>query len=279
MRSDWVASGAREGRLFRVVRGRGPWMTLLHGFPTSSWDWAPVAPALAERFTLLAPDFLGFGESDKPRDHRYTIHEQADLVEALWDAHGVGSTELVAHDYGVSVAQELLARNPARIRAVTFLNGGLWPDLHRPLLVQRLLHGPLGPWVGALATRRTFASGLRRVMARPPPDAEIDQHWDAFCAHGGKRVAHRLLRYLDDRREHEARWVGAVEAADGPPKQFVWGARDPVSGGHVVPRIRERVPRARLVVLEDAGHYPQLEAPERVVPALLGHHVTSPGAP
>ena len=76
------------------VRVAGPWLTLLHGFPTSSWDWAPVAPALAARYRLLALDFLGFGASAKPRRHRYRIAEQADLVEALWRHHGVTSTAL-----------------------------------------------------------------------------------------------------------------------------------------------------------------------------------------
>jgi pimeloyl-ACP methyl ester carboxylesterase len=263
--------------VFRRVVGEAgrPWLTLLHGFPTSSWDWAPIAPALATRFRLLAPDFLGFGESDKPARHRYAIHEQADLVEALWRMAGVVETVLVAHDYGDSVAEELLARArdgqlATRLLRVTFLNGGLWPDLHRPLPIQKLLHHRLlGPMVGRLATRSTFARGLRRTLARPIDDAELDAHWEAFRARGGRRVAHLLIRYLDDRRAHAARWVGALEAAVGPPRQFVWGARDPVSGAHVVPRIAARLPSAPRLVLDDVGHYPQLEAPERVAAAIL----------
>src|SRR5205807_8250945 len=91
--------------------GRGPAMTLLHGFPSSSHDWAKVAPALAERHALLLCDFLGFGASDKPSEHVYSLLEQADLVEALWAREGIASTRLVAHDYAVSVTQELLARD------------------------------------------------------------------------------------------------------------------------------------------------------------------------
>src|SRR5438876_4057406 len=87
------------------VTGAGPWLTLLHGFPTSSWDWAKVAPALARRFRLLCFDFLGFGDSDKPRGHRYSIFEQSDLTETLWRRYEVGDTAVVAHDYGATVAQ------------------------------------------------------------------------------------------------------------------------------------------------------------------------------
>jgi pimeloyl-ACP methyl ester carboxylesterase len=284
-RAEWVRAGERVaitvGGAPRVVfrrilgeRGR-PWVTLLHGFPTSSWDWAAIAPALAPHFCLLTFDFLGFGESDKPARHRYSIHEQADLVEALWRDLAVDETALVAHDYGDSVAEELLARAregrlAARLGRVTLLNGGLWPDLHRPLPIQKLLHHRLlGPIVGRLATRTTFARGLNRTVSKPLGDDELDAHWAAFATRGGRAIAHRLIRYLDDRRLHAARWVAALEAPDGPPRQFVWGARDPVSGAHVVPRITERLPSAPRLVLDDVGHYPQLEAPERVARAIV----------
>src|SRR5205807_4739361 len=100
--------GEREWRLFVRRMGEGPTMTLLHGFPSSSHDWAKVAPALAERHSLLLLDFLGFGASEKPREHRYSLHEQADLVEALWAREGMAECVIVAHDYAVSVTEELL---------------------------------------------------------------------------------------------------------------------------------------------------------------------------
>src|SRR5262252_6217267 len=115
---EWLAGGgrqpvrlaAREWNVFVRTGGAGDWCTLLHGFPTSSFDWHRVWDALAASRRVLAFDFLGFGDSDKPADHAYSLIEQTDLVEALWRAHGVRRTALVAHDYGVSVAQELLAR-------------------------------------------------------------------------------------------------------------------------------------------------------------------------
>ncbi len=112
-------------------------MTVLHGFPSSSHDWARAAPQLATEHALLLPDFLGFGASDKPADHDYSLTEQADLIEALWAHEGVVSTVLVGHDYAVSVTQELLARRSegalrVDIVAVHLLNGGLYPDLPDP---------------------------------------------------------------------------------------------------------------------------------------------------
>src|SRR5207253_7189711 len=70
--------------LFYRQLGRGRSVTLLHGFPTCSWDWSALADGLSD-YQLLMPDLLGFGDSDKPPGHHYTLMEQADLIAALWD--------------------------------------------------------------------------------------------------------------------------------------------------------------------------------------------------
>src|SRR4030095_13886630 len=90
--------------------GNGPWCTVLHGFPTSSFDWHRVWDAVCAGRHVLTFDFLGFGDFHQPPDHHYSIHEQADLPEEIWRRHRVETTALVVHDYAVSVAQELLAR-------------------------------------------------------------------------------------------------------------------------------------------------------------------------
>ena len=158
-------SGTEQG-VFVRREGSGPSMTLLHGFPSSSHDWAKIAPALAERYALTMPDLLGFGASSKPREHRYSLLEQADLVEALWEREGIESTVVVAHDYSVSVAQELLTRRAAGtlavdVRALHFMNGGVYPDLHRPQPAQVALLDPAhGPQISAAMNGELFMAGL-----------------------------------------------------------------------------------------------------------------------
>jgi pimeloyl-ACP methyl ester carboxylesterase len=276
---DWFAAGERaqllDHTIFTRADGEGPHVTLLHGFPTCSWDWSPVADALAAGRRLLMLDFLGFGDSDKPKRHTYSIHEQADLVEALWRRHEVERTALVVHDYGVSVGQELLARRAdgklaVEVERIAFLNGGLYPDLHRPLKVQQALRKPLiGPLVSSRMNEKRFAAGLRRVFAREhmPTDAELHEHWLGVARHGGSRRYHRLIRYIDDRFEHERRWVDALEGTD-VPRLFVWGMLDPVSGAHMAERLRERLGADEVHALDDVAHYPQLEAPDRTAGAL-----------
>ncbi|MCB5164676.1 alpha/beta hydrolase [Streptomyces bambusae] len=275
--AEWTRGGSRvqAGGHQVFVRQDGPAdgapVTLLHGFPTSSHDWAPIVPALTRaglRVTTL--DFLGFGESAKPRRHAYSLLDQAALVEEVWRQTGTGRTALVAHDYGVSVGQELLARDPSRISRMAWLNGGLYPDLHRPVRTQRLLHGPLGPLIAPLTTRRRFAAALHGVLGRELCDEDVRALWAAASRAGGHRLAPRLLRYIDERRRHAGRWTAALEEYPGPVL-FVWGPADPVSGAHMLARVRSRLPRAAVVELAGppaVGHYPQLEDPAAVADAL-----------
>ncbi|WP_307829499.1 alpha/beta fold hydrolase [Antrihabitans stalagmiti] len=275
--TEWIAAGNRmqvgEHTLF--VRQDGPSdgrpVTLLHGFPTSSHDWSLALPALVEagcRVTTL--DFLGFGASDKPHPHDYLLTEQATLVEGVWAALNISETDLVAHDYGVSVAQELLARRSDRITSMAWLNGGLYPDLHRPIRIQKLIHGPIGGLLSRAASERTFSASLRKVFGRPVADDVLHEMWVSTSSNRGKRVQHALLQYIDERKVNAKRWQQALESYAGSTL-FVWGTADPVSGGHVLPRLRERLPDAEFVVLDAApptGHYPQVENPDAVGAAL-----------
>jgi pimeloyl-ACP methyl ester carboxylesterase len=276
--AEWLAGGERvpisDFSLFCRSQGTGSWLTLLHGFPTSSWDYARIASDLAQEHRLLLFDFLGFGDSDKPAPYAYRLVEQADLVEALWRRFGIIETSLLAHDYGVSVAQELLARAAegrlgVTLHGVLFLNGGLYSDLHRARLVQRLLAVPLvGALVGRAMSERAFARSFSRVFARPPDAVELAQHWQAICRRDGLRVQHCLIGYMAERRQHHARWVRALETTS-VPLRFAWGLEDPVSGAHVADRVAERLPHAPLRRLEGVGHYPQIEAPSVVTQEAL----------
>jgi pimeloyl-ACP methyl ester carboxylesterase len=243
-----------------------PPLTLLHGFPTSSHDWALVMPALSASRRVLSLDFLGFGDSDKPLPHAYSLLEQADLVQEVWELleYPPGG-ELIAHDYGVSVAQELLARG-APLRRVAWLNGGIYPALHRPTDGQLALAGPDGEKIAAALTPQLLAAGLRTILARELPDEILADLAAAAARREGLRNLPLLLGYMAERREHEERWVRAFEASR--THAFVWGMLDPVSGAHMLERISQGLAQANFTLLDDVGHYPQLEAPELVAPAL-----------
>ncbi len=281
---EWWTSGERVpirlGGIARAIfvrrMGSGPTMTMLHGYPSSSLDWARVASPLAQDYSLLLPDFLGFGASEKPADHVYSLHEQADLIEALWALEGTTSTVIVAYDYGLSVTQELLARRAqgaltVDIVTVHLLNGGLYPDLARPSRGQlALLDSERGPQISAGITEERFVTALKPTFAADfDAAADSTDIWRATSREHGQAITHLLTRYIADRALHGERWVTALEQTD-VPVAFVWGMLDPVSGAHMAKRIRERLPTAPFLELPDVGHWPPLETPERVAAALLG---------
>jgi len=278
--AEWAArAGAIEVDGVRVAvhdEGHGPVVTYLHGYPASTLDVVPVLDRLG-RLRVVAPDFPGFGSSAKPVGHPYSIHGATDAVEATWRALGVTETVVLAHDYGVSVGQELLARQidapgdrPATVTGVVWTNGGLYPDLHRPTPGQAMLIDPeTGPALAAAMNEEAFAGGMRITWGtrRPMSDEEIHGLWEALEHDGGRLQAHELLHYVADRRANADRWRASLEAG-AVPMRFVWGELDPISGGHVADRLAERLPGVPLQRLADVGHWPPLEAPDEVAAAV-----------
>ena len=180
---------------------------------------------------------------------------------------------MLAHDYGDTVAQELLARDNARpqrrIDSVCFLNGGLFPETHRPRLVQRLLRSPLGPMLSRFFGRRAFARSMTAIFGtgNPPSASELDGFWTLITHANGHRLAHELIHYLSERVAHRQRWLDALRHARCD-LALIDGTADPVSGAHMVARYRELVGKGYIAELSGIGHYPQVEAPDLV----LLHH-------
>jgi len=272
--ADW----RRAGQDFRFnghgirywAAGQGEPLLLIHGFPTASWDWHYLWAALAERYQVIACDMLGFGDSAKPRGHAYSLLEQADLQQALLAHLGIGQpVHVLAHDYGDSVAQELLARHQdgrVQLASCVFLNGGLFPETHRPVLVQKLLLSPIGPLIGRLFSRQKLAASFAKVFGphTQPSAGELDDFWSLIAANNGPAVMHRLIRYMPERRVNRDRWVAAMQAT-AVPMRVIDGAVDPISGAHMVARYRELIAEPDTVLLEGIGHYPQTEAPDQVL--------------
>ncbi len=271
---DWRRAGSvvciHGHELFHRIDGQGTPLLLIHGFPTASWDWHALWPALCDRHRCFAPDLLGFGWSAKPRRHAYSVGDQATRIEALLAHHGVDRCAILAHDLGDTVAQELIARTPDRWTAVALLNGGVFPECHRPLATQKLLAGPLGGLVARLGGRAALARGFRRIFG---PDTQPDAPYLDACqslidAAGGRPVLARTIGYMRERVVHRERWVGALVRAP-MPLRYIVGMADPISGAHVAARWRELIPHADVVELPGIGHYPQVEAPQAVLDAVL----------
>ncbi|MEE4244306.1 MAG: alpha/beta hydrolase [Kangiellaceae bacterium] len=248
-----------------------PTLLLIHGFPTSSWDWQAVWESLNSHFRLVAMDMLGFGFSSKPDQSTYSIHRQADIVEALVDAKQLGKFHVLAHDYGDTVAQELFARQQDGVGkgqwlSCCFLNGGLFPETHRARLIQKLLLSPVGPLINKLAGYSSFKRSFSGVFGptTKPTELELQQFWSLINYNNGKHIFHNLITYMRDRLEHRERWVEVLQKSD-IPLALINGSVDPVSGAHMVERYKELKCRLDyLGEMAEIGHYPQVEDADTV---------------
>lgn len=276
---DWIAQRQyfewQHHHIAYWQAGQGETLLLIHGFPTAAWDWQAVWPSLGEHHHLIAPDLLGFGCSDKPHPYRYRITEQAQMILALLHRHAISRCRILAHDYGDSVAQELISlvheqKTTLQISDVTFLNGGLFPETHRPVLAQRLLRSWLGPLMAAMMQKGTLKRNFRRLFGEknPPSDEEIDAFWALINFNQGKRVMPSMIQYMRERQAHRQRWLSAMNES-GIPLRLINGVEDPISGKHLVERYRQLISAAEVIELAGVGHYPQIETPDAIVAAMV----------
>ncbi len=273
--TEWLAKGKffefQKHQIFYINEGRGYHLILLHGFPTSSWDYSKIFAGLSRHFNTFAIDFLGFGYSSKPKNHQYSIAEQTDIVENFIVKNALKRVKFVFHDYAVSVGQEILARHfesadrKYEIDGAVFLNGGLIPRLHRPTFTQKLLTYPiLGALLTKLMDQKKFEKAFSEVFGpnTKPNQKELNTLWKLILYPGKIKLGHKLLHYIKDRKENQERWVGVLTKTD-VPLLFINGGSDPVSGRHLIEEI-EKMPikNAKIIKWDEIGHYPQWENPE-----------------
>jgi pimeloyl-ACP methyl ester carboxylesterase len=254
--------------------GEGPLLLLLHGFPSSSYDWRLLLEEDVPG-NVLAFDFLGFGLSDKPREHDYSLFWQADLTEELVRRHGSGrAVSILAHDMGTSVANELMARDlegklEMEIAGIVLFNGSMVLEVASPTPAQRALRSPLGPLVARLSSERFFRHQFGSVFSdeHPLSEAEAEDQWSLICHNGGRTLGHRLVSYMDQREAHAERWHGAIREWPGK-LSLAWGLQDPVATTAVLAALRELRPQVSVSELPELAHYPQLEDPGQIARCL-----------
>lgn len=275
--SDGRITMINDLKVFFRRAGKGQPLICIHGFPSSSWDFEALWPALTERFDVMMHDLIGLGKSAKP-DRPIPVSLQADMVEALAIKAGITEAHILAHDLGDTVAQELLARQyqqTAKINwlSCVFLNGGLFPETHRPIFIQKLLLSPLGPFVVKLMSEKSMKKSLTKVFskAHPPTQAFLHETWKLVAENNGIAMLPRLIRYIEERKIYRERWVMPLVNMVVPIR-LINGIEDPISGKHLADRFAEIIPQADIVLLENCGHYPHVETPEAVLNAFFAFH-------
>ncbi|MFL6205572.1 MAG: alpha/beta fold hydrolase [Acidimicrobiales bacterium] len=250
-----------------------PPLLVLHGFPTNSFDFVHVLPALAERRRVVLPDFVGFGLSAKP-DHRYGIRSAADTIEGVAAALGLAELDLLSHDMGDSVAGELLARDldgslGFTVRRRVLTNGSIYLELAQLTTGQQLLLS-LPDEAVQISDQERYTESLAATCApeHRPPATDLAAQWELLTHNGGDRLLARTIRYIEDRRAEERRYTGAIEAHPSP-LGIVWGELDPIAVHTMTDRLLAARPDATRTTLTGVGHYPMVETPDRFAAAVL----------
>ena len=259
-------------RAFRRC-GEGPPLLLLHGIGDSSAGWAPLMPALAEHFTVIAPDLLGHGDSDKPRAD-YSVAAYANGMRDLLDVLDIDTATVVGHSLGGGVAAQLTYQHPTKVdRLALVASGGVAREVS-PFL--RLASSPLSDVALPLLRFPPFHLAamfgievLRRSGTDLGRDAEeLSRVLDALPDVAARGAFHRTLRSVVDWRGQVVTMLDRSYMAEAMPVLLIWGAHDaviPVAHAQIA---HEAMPGSRLEIFADAGHFPHHTDPGRFIEVL-----------
>lgn len=262
-------------RVFYICQGTGPVILIIHGYPYSSYEWCEIVDTLSVSNRLVLLDLLGMGFSDKPKKHDYSFNEHADIINLLLCHLNIKEVHVLSHDLGVSVVQELIARdveskNEFVIKSSAFLNGGLFMDVYKPRFIQRML-SQSPSWLGKLLSRSISKNAINKSVRQvygpdtQPRDEFLDQQWDILLYNDGKAIAYLIGRLVFEKKIHQHRWISAMQKTP-IPMCFINGPADPNSGIHMAKRYEELIPNPNVVLLSsNIGHWPHLEAPQQVL--------------
>jgi len=256
-----------------------PVLLLIHGLGGSSATWREVLPAFAQRYTVVAPDLLGHGESDKPR-HDYSLGAHANVLRDLMIAIGFERATIVGQSLGGGVALQLAYQHPQHCtRLVLVSSGGLGSEvswLLRALTlpgVEYLMPVLFPSFVrdaGNALSRRLRSLGLRAPR--------LEEEWRTYVSltdPGNRSSFIRTLRSVVDPAGQAVSAKDRLYLASRVPTLILWGRHDRMIPVEHAFAAHEAIPRSQLVIFEDSGHFPQAEEPQRFVEVVSGFVDTS----
>jgi haloalkane dehalogenase len=263
------------GRMHTIDEGSGPPIVLVHGTPDWSFGYRHLVKGLSSDFRCVAPDNLGFGLSDKPRDYEYRIEQQADNLRRLIEHLGLRDLTLVLHDFGGPIGLPYAIEHPENVRRLVLMNTWAWSLRGEPHFerFERLLGNRFGRF---LYLRMNFS--VQVIMRSAYADKSKLP----------RRIHEQYVRALPSPDDRHATWAYAEQllgASDGYdslwqrrdrirdiPTLIAWGMRDPAFREQELTRLESMFGNARTVRFDDCGHFVQEEKPDALC-ALIREHM------
>jgi len=278
---NWLNKGKylkfQGHKIFYFQKGQGENLLILHGYPYNSFEWKDTIAALSKKYKITVFDLLGMGFSDKPKAHKYSFEEHCEIVNALMEHLKIKETHIFSHDLGVSVVQELVARdlensNNFKIISSAFMNGGLFMDAYKPRFIQRLL-SQTPDFIGRLISKKISKSSVNQSVKSifgkntQPSEEFLDKQWEILNYNDGKSIAYLIGRLVFDKYNYQSRWIKAMQQTT-IPLGYICGPADPNSGLHMAKRYEQLIPNPKVYLLQnDIGHWPMLEDKASVLEA------------
>jgi uncharacterized protein (TIGR00369 family) len=274
---QWIRTSA--GDMAYIRRGQGPPVVLLHGIPSSSYIWRDVIDPLAARFDVLAPDLIGYGDSDKRLDADFSLAAQARYVVAFMESVGVHQAAIVGHDIGGGIAQLMAADEPDRVARLILIDSVVddaWPipdiaRLKEPVWDQIMVN---------LDLRSGLKKGLSAGIVTPGRVTEelVDEWLRPFSDQPGRRAYLRAARALNNRDlVSRSKHIEDIET----PTLILWGAGDKFLDPGLAEKLRRKLSRAQpqVEIIDPGGHFLPIDRPEEVSAAIIRFLAGPPSAP
>ena len=251
-----------------VKVGQGPVLLLLHGLGCDHTTWEPVIDALAKRYTVIAPDLLGHGQSAKPRAD-YSVGGYANAMRDLITVLGIDKVTVVGHSFGGGIAMQFAYQFPERTeRLILVASGGLGPDVSPAI---RAITTPGFHQVMGLLTlpgvRHVGMAGLRALSGAPLKHArdldEVANIYDSFKDPYARHAIQHVVRAVVDWRGQIVTMADRAYLTEAMPMCVVWGRDDRVIPVRHADNVGELAPLARVEVIPNAGHFPHKDHPHR----------------
>lgn len=278
---EWAEKGQMvavlDKQVFVIDEGRSEnTLVILHGYGTSSLDYYKVLPELTKHFRVVIQDFIGFGFSDKPYEYYFNILEQTDTTLALWRILGLKNITLLAHNYGIQVGIEILARQKMYTSSNTiqnsiFLNSILSFD-HKNTLENKL--EPLQEFIKRTRLMLTSFSFYQKKFkelffySSNISDEEIKVKWTLLHHKEGNKIIDFLYDYNTESKLLWKRWFSYLENNTIPTK-IITGKNDNIFDEHETSLFAKELKNSQLTFIENCGHYPMLEKPSELVELVL----------
>jgi pimeloyl-ACP methyl ester carboxylesterase len=254
-----------------------PVVCFLHGYPSASYDYHKILPIIENDYAIFLHDHPGFGFSTKKENYSYSFFEQAEVAIELWRKAGLKEIHLVAHDYGCTVANEIIVRKmqgyePVKIKTVTFCNGSTHIELANLKFIQKILAHPYwGKWVAKLSNEPLFIQSMKDIWYDKSvfDVTEMRKLYRLLMLNSSDEVFHKVSQYNNERRKFWHRWIGALKSIDFPT-HILWAQQDPIAVQAIAELLHQEIPNSKYTKLENCGHYPMLEKPKEWVSGLVG---------